>query len=74
MIGAIVTLGFGSFAGTQYVPTLGFTSNVEIVIAGPFYVMASQAHNPGALSSQYHAPGCVKDQSHTPGSTSAQAE
>ena len=46
----------------------------EVVIAGPFFVVASQAHAPGSIGAQSHTPGSVAKQSYVPGSISAQAK
>ena len=46
----------------------------EVVIAGPFFVVASQAQAPGSIGAQSHTPGSVAKQSYVPGSISAQAK
>lgn len=32
MIGAIITLGFGTFAGVKYLPTLGYLTNANTTV------------------------------------------
>lgn len=73
-VGAILTLGLGSFGGVNLMPTLGLTVGEEgEVVAGPYRTVAWQYFVPGSVSGQAYSPGSKAAQSYKPGSVAGQA-
>jgi hypothetical protein len=63
----VVTMGFGSFGGVNYIPTIGY-GNFEVV-QGPYYSVAQGCYVPGGKRHGLFSPGTVEQGAFIAGGT-----
>lgn len=69
-IRSIVTLGYsnGTFSiGTKFIPTLGYTSSLVVIIAGPGEFVKGEAYNPGFQVGENYKPEVKQGEVYNPG-------